>query len=134
MKITVGPFSGEIPRTEPRYLPEVNAAASLSARLNRGNLEPMRDGAVVNTFASNTASFFLYGASFLPFAADSDCVIGPIAQNRLYVSSAVDVPKLLNSAHITRSRLPLPPPSPRWPLAARSTPRSKKPSSTPIRG
>jgi hypothetical protein len=97
MKITVGPFSGEIPRTEPRYLPEVNAAASLSARLNRGNLEPMRDGAVVNTFASNTASFFLYGASFLPFAADSDCVIGPIAQNRLYVSSAVDVPKLLNS-------------------------------------
>lgn len=109
MKLAFNSFAGEIPRMEPRYLPETHAAAASGARLNRGNLEPMNEPVVVNTFASDAQSFFVYGASFLQFSTDADCVQGPVALDRLYITYPGGVvPKMLYSGTYYNLALPAP--------------------------
>lgn len=98
MKISLNSFAGEVPRMEPRYLPDTHAVAASGARLNRGNLEPMNEPVTANTFGADAQSFYVYGATFLPFTTDADCVQGPISADRLYITYPGGIaPKMLYS-------------------------------------
>lgn len=97
MKIALEGFGGEIPKTQPRYLQSQYAAAVANARLNRGDLEPMRDAVTIETLGAAADRIYLYGSTWLSWAVDADAAPGPVAQDRLYITTANAAPQLLYS-------------------------------------
>lgn len=98
MRIEIAPFQGETPRTQERYLPDGFATLAESARLNRGDLEPMRQPVTVDALGAAAERFYLYGSTMIPLPASGDAVPGPVALDRLYITrGAVGVPQLLYS-------------------------------------
>nr|RDS95569.1 hypothetical protein DWF04_06055 [Cereibacter sphaeroides f. sp. denitrificans] len=98
MKITLEGFAGEIPKTQPRYLPQTHAASVSGARLNRGDLAPMRSPVLIDTLAAEASRIYLHGSTWISWTGDGDAAPGPVAQDRLYIShGAGAAPQLLYS-------------------------------------
>lgn len=107
--IQIGPFRGEIPKSEPRDLPNGFATAARDCRLDRGVLEPLFQPGVAHTFGSNVQTVYRADdGTWLGWNADVDVAPGPIAADRLYVTGD-GVPKLrLTSGAVRDLALPFP--------------------------
>jgi hypothetical protein len=110
VKITLEGFSGEIPKLNPRYLPQTNAAQASSVRFSRGILEPMRNNVTVKTFTGTVESFSLTDDAnpWRAYFFDSDVVVGPVAQDRIYATQSGDTPKLFVGSNTYELALPNP--------------------------
>lgn len=97
MKIALEGFAGEIPKVQPRYLQPQFAQSTTGARLNRGDLEPMRGAVSIGTAAAGADRIYLYGSTWLSWTVDADAVPGPVAQDRLYITRADGAPQMLYS-------------------------------------
>lgn len=103
-------FAGEIPRVQPRYLPDQNAQTARNVRLDRGHLEPIKSSALAHTAPGVRATFYKHGATWLTFTDVTTRVVpGPVATDRLYITSASAAPRLLHSG--TEYPLALPQPT-----------------------
>lgn len=109
MVIRLQGFSGEIPRTEPYYLPEQAAAAAMNAVMRSGALQPFRQPSPsVFTFSDDRTSICLHGADWLGWDHDTDAVPGPVAQDRLYITHSNAQPTM----RISGAEVPLALPKP----------------------
>lgn len=98
MAIRLQGFGGEIPKTEPHYLPETAASAVLNAALDRGSLTAFRQAsAQSHLFGSNMAGIYLHNASWMGWDHDVDVVPGPVAQDRLYITHSNAPPTIWTS-------------------------------------
>lgn len=97
MKITLEGFAGEIPKRQPRYLEPIYAESVTGARLNRGDLEPMRSAVSIGTAAGGSQKVYLFGSTWLSWATDANAVQGPVAQDRLYITRSGAAPQMLHS-------------------------------------
>lgn len=93
-KIVLEQFAGEIPKIEPRYLPERNGAVVSGARLTRGNLAPMREDLTLLTMGAAATSIYLHGSTWLSWTADVDVAPGPVATDRLYITRSNGAPQV----------------------------------------
>ena len=113
MKIALQGFAGEIPKLEPEYLPETHAEQVSGARLNRGNLAPMREDVQIATLPTAAQKVYLHGSTWLSWTQDGDAAPGPVAQDRLYVTyGAASAPKMLYSGVYYPLALAAPPEKP----------------------
>lgn len=81
-------FSGEVPRIQPRMLPDTGAQRAVNVRLQDGSLKPLRYSRLVRRF-SNAASgtlksIFQHKGEWLAWTKDVNAAQGPVAQDRLY--------------------------------------------------
>ena len=107
-KIVLEQFAGEIPKIEPRYLPERNGAVVSGARLTRGNLAPMREDLTLHTLGAAATSIYLHGSTWLSWAADVDAAPGPVATDRLYLTRSNGAPQMYQSGAFYDLALPGP--------------------------
>lgn len=107
-KIILEQFAGEIPKIEPRYLPDRNGAVVSGARLTRGNLEPMRDDLTISTLGATATSIYLHGSTWLSWNADVDAVPGPVATDRLYLTRSNGAPQMYQGGTFYDLALPGP--------------------------
>ncbi len=81
-------FSGEVPRLQPRMLPDTGAQTALNVRLQDGSLTPMRYSRVVRRFAEAASgtlqTIYQHQGQWLAWTKDVDAAQGPVAQDRLY--------------------------------------------------
>ncbi len=86
VKITIDKFLGEIPKLAPHLLPPGFAVFVDGARLESGDLSPMRLTQTINTFATVMDKVYLWGSTWLGWTGDVDAVPGPVATDRLYIT------------------------------------------------
>ncbi len=105
--IRIAGFSGEIPRTTPRLLPENAAQEAFNTRLERGSLKPIRQPADITTLAAAAQTIYRHLGTWLGWDAIVDAVPGPVAQTRLYITGD-GVPKVIVSGTTYDLALPGP--------------------------
>lgn len=94
MLITLKPFSGALPRLNPRLLPEVNAQIARNVRLKSGALSPIRMPKAEHTFGADVGTIFRDGSTWYGWASPGVSVArAPVAQDRLYFTGD-GVPKM----------------------------------------
>lgn len=108
MRISLDQFAGEVPKIPPRYLPPINGQTVSAARLTRGDLAPMRNDVTLATLGSSAVSIYQHEGAWLSWNYDADCVPGPVADNRLYITRAVGVPQVYNAGSFYNLALPAP--------------------------
>lgn len=109
MTIRLQGFGGEIPRTDPFYLPQTAAAEAMNAAMRGGSLTPFRQStAQEHLFPSSRQSIYLHGVEWLGWSHDTDVVPGPVATDRLYISHGSGQPTMWISGNEVPLRLPLP--------------------------
>lgn len=90
-------FSGEIPRVQPRQLPEPGAQYSLDCRLEDGSLVPVNQTRFVIDLSSlaldEIKTIYRFGDDWLGWATHVNAVTGPVATERLYYTGD-GVPKM----------------------------------------
>ncbi len=86
MKIDITTCLGQIPTLSDYLLPDGYASHVRGARLERGDLSPMRSNSSVHSFPSAVSSFALFSGVWLGWAGDVDAVPGPVDTNRLYIT------------------------------------------------
>lgn len=74
MKIALTSFSGRIPHINERLLPDNAATVAMNARLERGDLAPMRGGVLLETYAGAADNAIYFYGGYTPFAADGNAV------------------------------------------------------------
>lgn len=91
-------FSGEVPRVQPRQLPETGAQQSLDCRLENGALVPINRLNPVYDFTglglSEVNTIFKFNGAWLAWQAVVNAVPGPVATDRLYYTGD-GVPKMM---------------------------------------
>ncbi len=108
MKLEFQGFQGELPKIQPRYLQPTNAVSASGARLNRGDLAPMRNDAAIHTLPGVSDYFYLHNGTYLAFSGDADVVPGPVAADRLYITRDSGAPQLWNAGTLYNLALPAP--------------------------
>lgn len=108
MRIGMSSFAGEIPSAQPYYLPERNAAFCVNARLDNGELAPLRGMSTRHTLPNAADQIYLHGEHWLGFAGDADCVPGPVATDRLYITEPNRAPRLRVDGAFIPLALPAP--------------------------
>lgn len=107
-RIVLEQFAGEIPKIQPRYLPTQNGAVVSGCRLTRGDLAPMRADTLLNTLGASAASIYLHGSTWLSWGYDVDCVPGPVAADRLYLTRSTGAPQVYSGGVFYDLALPAP--------------------------
>lgn len=107
-KVSINQFAGEVPRVEPRYLPDANALIATGCHMRSGALAPMRAPALQHTLTAAASKVFLYGSTFLSWSSDADAAPGPVAQDRLYITRASGAPQMLTGGVFYALALPAP--------------------------
>lgn len=81
-------FTGEIPRIQPRQLPEAGAQYAFNCRLEDGSLVPIRERRFVRDLTdlglSQVQTIYLHDGEWLAWDAVVNAVPGPVATDRLY--------------------------------------------------
>lgn len=106
--ITLQGFAGITPKAQPYFLPETHAVSCTNARLENGELSPLRAPVTRHTLATTAMQIYLHGAEWLGFAGDADCVPGPVATDRLYITQEGQAPKVRVSGVLHNLALPTP--------------------------
>ncbi|WP_417261683.1 hypothetical protein [Celeribacter sp.] len=101
MKIALPTFMGEIPKTEPRRLPDNAATVCLNARLERGRIEPINATAEQTVLDAAAETFYLHDDEWFSWPGDADAAPGPVATDRLYITSDSDVPRVRSGPGVT---------------------------------
>ena len=94
MRLAVETFMGEIPRLNPRLLPDGYAQTAISARLENGDLYPMRQQETIVNLAGVADTIYRDAATWLGFTGDTDVVPGPTAEDRLYITDGINPPRI----------------------------------------
>lgn len=95
MAIHIKGFAGEIPRLQPRYLPDQNARTAKNVRLDRGDLEPIKDSVLAHTPPAIRAAIYKHGDTWLTFTDRTVRVVpGPVATDRLYITCETLAPRV----------------------------------------
>ncbi len=106
--IEIGGFQGEVPRVNPRLLPNTHAQIAENCRLLDGSLSPFRIPELAHTLGATALSIYKHGSEWLGWnSATIKAVPGPVAQDRLYITGD-GVPKL----RVGSTTYPLAVPSP----------------------
>lgn len=109
MPIHLEGFAGEVPRTQPRYLPDQHASIALNTHLDRGHIAALHQPKLWTTLPAARSSIYLHGATWLAWeTAGVSVVPGPVAQERLYIAVPGAAPKL----RVAGSEYPLALPAP----------------------
>ena len=96
MAIHLKGFAGEVPRVQPRYLPDQAATLARNVRLDRGDIEPINASTLAHTPPGARASFYKHGDDWLTFTdATTRVVPGPVATDRLYLTRNSGGPTML---------------------------------------
>ena len=106
--ITLQGFAGITPKAQPYFLPETHAVTCANARLENGELSPLRAPVTRHTLATNATQIYLHGTDWLGFAGEADCVPGPVATDRLYMTEQGHPPKVRVSGVLHNLALPTP--------------------------
>ena len=90
-------FSGEVPRTQPRLLPNAGAQEARNTRLTNGGLEPIRRPLAVHTPVNpppdDNATIYRHNGEWRVWEGLIYACPGPVAQDRLYFTGD-GVPKV----------------------------------------
>lgn len=103
-------FSGEQPRTSPNLLPPNAAQWANNVRLDDGALTPLREPSHTSSFggyAGGYQTIFRYQNTWLGWTTVVNCVPGPVAQDRLYLTGD-GVPKMRVGATAYSLKVPFP--------------------------
>lgn len=84
MRIAIANFRGEIPRANPRLLPDGFAQEAVNTRLHSGALQAYRGRTLIHAFGTPTLTAFKDTLGWLGWAGDVEVVRGPVAQDRIY--------------------------------------------------
>lgn len=109
--IRVGTFSGELPKLQPRYLPETAAQLAYNCRLDDGALTPIRMARLVATLAAPAISIYRHNEQWLSWPMPVNVVPGPVAQDRLYITGD-GAPKIRVGGQTYDLAIPAPPDAP----------------------
>lgn len=93
-RIVLQSFDGEIPRMEPHYLPEKNAAEAANCKLTNGAISPMRDGVVVQGGLTGVQGIVYHDNQWFDWQQVVDAVPGPVADDRLYLTRSPEAPQV----------------------------------------
>lgn len=81
-------FTGEIPRTQPRLLPEMASQAAFNTRLTNGDLSPIRKSRFQHFFAgmpgAGYKTIYKHAGDWLGWTGSVHAAPGPVAADRLY--------------------------------------------------
>lgn len=109
MAIKLQGFMGEIPRTDPHYLPDTTARASMNASMQRGSLSPFRQPTVQDfLFPADRSSIYLHGVAWIGWDHLTDVAPGPVATDRLYITHDSGEPTMRVGSTEMPLRLPNP--------------------------
>ena len=86
MTIRFDKFSGEVPKLNPRLLPQNTAQIAQNVRLDDGALTPFRCGKLAHTFGSSMQTIYRHNGTWLGWPEVVKVVPGPIADDRLYIT------------------------------------------------
>lgn len=102
-------FSGEVPRLQPRLLPESAAQRAENVRLDDGALTPVRRGRLETTIAGvdPIQTIYKHGADWLAWATVVNAAAGPVAADRLYYTGD-GAPKMRVGATVYNLAVPFP--------------------------
>ncbi len=84
--ITNTAFTGEVPRTIPRLLPDGAAQIADNCKLVDGSLTPLRYPALTRVVASSSVMFYVKDGTWFEWSEIVDVAPAPIAANRLYIT------------------------------------------------
>lgn len=99
LKLTA--FSGEVPRVDPRLLPQTSAQRAERVKLEGGALVPMRENLLVETLEDDAQTIYLSGEDWMSWPGIVNVAPAPIASDRLYVTGD-GAPKII-AAGVTYS-------------------------------
>lgn len=108
MKITLQGFTGEVPRIAPRYLPDQVATVARHCRVTGGDLEPMHAPLAWDDLSEAADRIYLYGSTWLSWPGDADAVPGPVAEDRLYITTSTGAPQMRHAGDTYALALPRP--------------------------
>ena len=109
MPITLKGFGGEVPRMEPRYLGNTSATVARNVHLDRGHVSALHGTKLWETLPGPRSSFYLHGAEWLSWAAANVSVVpGPVAQDRLYITTPGAAPQIRVDGAVYPLALPKP--------------------------
>lgn len=77
-------FGGEIPKLDPRSLPDNMAQRAYNCRLEDGRLVPLREPFTIQATADDTKTIFLHQDTWLAWSSIVHAAPGPVADDRLY--------------------------------------------------
>lgn len=110
MRLAFETFKGEIPRLNPRLLPEGAAQTAINCEFASGSLEPLRADAVAST-GTGIVDFYNHNGTFLTFSKRTSVAPGPVATDRLYIMATGEDAKMRVMPAGTEYPLALPTPS-----------------------
>lgn len=105
--ITIGGFSGEIPKVIPRLLPDSAAQVAKNCKLIDGSIMPLRYPADFRQLAVGNIMFYKRGSTWFEWNNIVDVAQSSIAQNRLYVTGD-GAPKIVVDSTAYRLALDIP--------------------------
>lgn len=103
-------FLGEIPRRDPTLLPKGAAQQATNVDFGDGGLRPMLAPTTAHTASGQVVDFIAHGGEWLTFGAQTSHAPGPVAQDRLYITTDGETPKLRDMQTATTYDLALPTP------------------------
>lgn len=120
MLITLNRFGGEIPRIQPRLLPDNMAQLAFNCRLDDGALASMRDSWPVMSVDPATQTIYKHLESWLAWNSLVHVAPGPVAQDRLYFTGD-GVPKMQVAGNTYPLAIPTPSTAPGATLGGTAT-------------
>ena len=111
MLIRVETFKGEIPKVSNALLPKGAAQQATECNFDSGALRAMHKDSVAHTFGTATTDFIAYNGSWIAFTAPTRFAPGPVATDRLYITTEGQVPKLREVSSGVTHDLALPTPT-----------------------
>ena len=83
--IKITGFQGELPKIDPRHLPDTAAADAQDVRLDDGILTPIRRSILTTTgLVANAQTIYDFNGTWLSWAGVVHAAPGPVAEDRLY--------------------------------------------------
>lgn len=104
-------FAGEVPRRDPTLLPKGAAQVARNADFASGALRSMHATASATVLGAAVSDFIVYDGTWLAFNAHTTFAPGPVADDRLYITTAGTVPKLREMTGPVTHDLALPTPT-----------------------
>lgn len=83
-RIDISNFRGRMPRVHPRNLPDYAATAALNAEFETTMVSPIQGVKPVTVFGADTVTAYLFGTTWIGWAAIVDVARAPVAENRIY--------------------------------------------------
>lgn len=91
MRLAFQLFKGQIPKLDPRVLPDSAAQTAINCDTASGALEPLRADTQAESGAG-IADFYNHDGTFLTFSARTSVAPGPVATDRLYIMASGEDP------------------------------------------